>query len=128
MIAEILIADDDAGVRNMLKDFLESRNHRVIVVEDGSQLVLKAQEHQPHLIIMDVQMPASYGTSAYEILQKDPGTARIPVLFISGAKENLVRKILPPESPKVRFMGKPIDLPALEKALSVLLPQGGYIP
>ena len=126
-MAQILVADDNADMTNLLRDFLQSKNHRVIVVNDGFQLQQKAAEHRPHLIITDVQMPGAYGSSVYQVLQKDPYTAGIPVVFISAHSAEKLKGLLP-DDPKTRFLRKPVPLDQLEKAISELLPLGGYIP
>ncbi len=127
MIAQIIVADDDEDIANLLSQYLSSRQHRIIVVYDGFQLAQKAAEHQPHLIITDVQMPGAYGSSVYQILQKDPKTKGIPMLFISAHPLEQIKNIIP-NDPKTRFIQKPINFPALEKYIAELLPLGGYVP
>jgi CheY-like chemotaxis protein len=127
MIAQILIADDNVDITNLLNDYLTMKKHRVIVVNDGFQLTAKAIEHRPHLIITDIQMPGAYGSSVYQVLQKDPKTKDIPILFMSAHPYDKLKKILP-EDPKTRFLQKPVPFAKLEQAISELLPMGGYIP
>lgn len=127
MIAQILIADDNPDVVSLLNDYLEGRNHRVIAAKDGFELSQKAGEHRPHLIITDVQMPGAYGSSVYQMLRKDPETAKIPVIFISAHPLEKLRDVLP-DDPNTRFLQKPIVFPELEKLIKELLPKGGYIP
>jgi CheY-like chemotaxis protein len=127
MIAQILIADDDENIADLLAEYLASRQHRVIKVYDGFGLAQKAAEHRPHLIITDIQMPGAYGSSVYQVLQKDPKTKDIPILFISAHPLERIKTILP-EDPKTRFLQKPISFPTMEKYIAELLPLGGYIP
>ena len=127
MIAQILAADDDADVLSLLRDYLTEKGHRLITVSDGVALAHKAAEHVPHLIITDIQMPGSYGSSAYEVLQKDPKTSRIPIIFMSAHDEAKVAKLLP-KDPKTRFLRKPLELEKLNKTIVELLPLGGYVP
>ena len=127
MIAQILIADDNVDITDLLKTYLESKKHRVIVANDGFQLAQKAHEHKPHLIITDIQMPGAYGSSVYQTLQKDPLTKDIPVLFMSAHPYEKVRTVLPTD-PKTRYIGKPVPLPKLEELIKELLPLGGYMP
>ena len=127
MIAQIIIADDDENIADLLGEYLTSRKHRVIVVYDGFQLSQKAAEHRPHLIITDIQMPGAYGSSVYQVLQKDPKTKDIPVLFISAYPLEQIKNIIP-DDPKTRFLQKPINFPGLEKCIAELLPLGGYVP
>jgi CheY-like chemotaxis protein len=110
-----------------LNDYLSSKGNRVIVVNDGYQLAEKAGEHQPHLIITDIQMPGAYGSSAYLVLQKDAATKNIPVIFMSAHSKEKLAKLLP-NDPKTRFIQKPMDLNTLYAMITELLPLGGYCP
>ncbi|MBI3288357.1 MAG: response regulator [Elusimicrobia bacterium] len=127
MIAQILIAEDNPDILSLLNDHLTSLGNRVIVVSDGFQLAQKAAEHRPHLIISDIQMPGAYGSSAYQVLQKDPSTRDIPVIFISAHSYEKLAKILP-NDPKTRFIQKPLSLDKLGELIKELLPLGGYCP
>lgn len=127
MIAQILVADDNPDITGLLSDYLGMKNHRVLLAHDGFQLSQKANEHQPHLIITDIQMPGAYGSSAYQVLQKDPKTARIPIIFMSAHPYEKLQKLLP-NDPKTRFVQKPVDLAHLDALIKELLPLGGYVP
>ena len=127
MIAQILIADDNSDITGLLKDFLSGKGNHVIVVNDGYQLAQKAGEHRPHLIVTDIQMPGAYGSSAYQVLQKDGATKNIPVIFMSGHPLAKISKLLP-NDPKTRFVQKPLDLDLLYNLINELLPLGGYCP
>jgi CheY-like chemotaxis protein len=127
MIAQILLADDNPDITAMLGDYLTHKGHRLILVNDGYQLSQKAAEHRPHLIITDIQMPGAYGSSAYQVLQKDANTNKIPVIFMSAHPLTKIAAILP-KDPKTRFIHKPVDLKTLEAMIAELLPLGGYCP
>jgi CheY-like chemotaxis protein len=127
MIAQILLADDNPDITELLGDYLSHKGHRMILVNDGYALSQKAAEHRPHLIITDIQMPGAYGSSAYQVLQKDVNTNKIPVIFISAHPYEKLAPILP-KDPKTRFMQKPIDLKKLDELIAELLPLGGYCP
>jgi CheY-like chemotaxis protein len=127
MIAQILLADDNPDITDLLGDYLKFKGHRVIVVSDGYQLSQKAAEHRPHLIITDIQMPGAYGSSAYQVLQKDTNTNKIPVIFMSAHPLEKIASILPKDS-KTRFVHKPLDLKSLDALIAELLPLGGYCP
>ena len=127
MIAQILLADDNADIGALLTEFLTQKGHRVITVSDGVALAQKAAEHVPHLIITDIKMPGSYGSSAYEVLQKDSKTNKIPIIFMSAHTEDKLSSLLP-KDPKTRFLRKPVDLDRLYATIAELLPLGGYAP
>jgi CheY-like chemotaxis protein len=127
LIAQILVADDNPDISELLSAFLTGKGHRVIVVADGFQLAQKAAEHMPHLIITDIQMPGAYGSSAYQVLQKDSRTSGIPVIFMSAHAYEKLAKLLP-NDPKTRFVHKPVALEKLNELIMELLPLGGYCP
>ena len=127
MRAQILIGEDSPDIAVLLEEFLTARSHLVAVAMDGFDLRQKASDHHPHLIITDIQMPGAYGSSVYQSLQDDPRTAAIPVIFISAHPFEKIKTIIP-ESPKTRFVQKPIDFKKLEAAIRELLPLGGFAP
>ena len=127
MIAQILLADDNPDITELLGDYLTHKGHRLIIANDGYQLSQKAAEHRPHLIITDIQMPGAYGSSAYQVLQKDTNTNKIPVIFMSAHPLEKIAAILP-KDPKTRFIHKPVDLQGLDALIAELLPLGGYCP
>ena len=128
MIAQILVADDSQEIVDLLSDYLQHKGHRLIVVGDGYQMSAKAAEHRPHLIITDIQMPGAYGSSAYQVLQKDTNTQNIPVIFMSGHPREKVEALLPKDAVRTRFLQKPLDFAKLDTAIAELLPLGGYCP
>lgn len=116
----IMIADDDAAILSVLKDFLESRGHQVVTVADGVAASLKAQEWKPALIISDIMMPGAYGTTAYKSLENAGVVPKTPVVFITSVELEKARKVVP-ENPKTRLLPKPIDLSKLDAAVAELL-------
>ena len=127
MIAQILIADDNADLVSVFESYFTKRHHRVLTAKDGFELARMAGEHRPHLIIADIQMPGVYGSSVYHLLQKEPKTREIPVIFISAHPLEKIKGLLP-DDPKTRFLQKPVVLEALERLVKELLPLGGYLP
>ncbi len=127
MIAQILIGEDSPDIAMLLEQFLSARNHQVVVATDGFELGQKAAAHRPHLIITDIQMPGAYGSSVYQMLQNDPRTAQIPVIFISAHPFEKIKAIVP-DTPLTRFIQKPLDFTKLKCAIEELLPMGGFVP
>jgi CheY-like chemotaxis protein len=127
MIAQILIADDSPDIVLMLDEYLTGKGNRVLAAKDGYQLAQKADEHRPHLIITDIQMPGAYGSSAYQVLQKSENTRNIPVIFMSAHSQTKLTPILPNDA-KTRFIQKPLDFEKLDALIAELLPLGGYCP
>ena len=124
MGARILVAEDSEAISSFLADHLTTMGHTVTVVDDGVKLLRQAGEIRPHLIITDIQMPGSSGSSAYLSLQKDEKTKGIPAIFISAHPA----ESLAPDTPSTRYLQKPIDFKKFAKFVAELLPLGGYRP
>jgi CheY-like chemotaxis protein len=57
---------------------------KVLPATSGETGIALAQTHHPKLILLDLNLPDTHGSEVIQRLQKDPATARIPVVVISG--------------------------------------------
>ena len=82
----ILIVDDEPGIRRLIKDFLIRENMNIIEAADGNEALLKFYEHENnlHLIILDVMMPYLDG---FQVLQKIRESSNIPVIMLTAKSE-----------------------------------------
>ncbi len=81
----ILVVDDESQVIELMKNRLEANHYNVISASDGAEGIKKAQQEKPDLILMDILMPNLSGGEAVKILQANPATKRIPVIFFTAA-------------------------------------------
>lgn len=90
---KVLIADDVEGNLQLIGSILTKYNIAVSFAKDGKQAVKAAIKKQPHLILMDVNMPEMNGFEACEALKKDERTKEIPVIFLTiiEKKEDIVK-------------------------------------
>ncbi|WP_045744441.1 SpoIIE family protein phosphatase [Actinoplanes rectilineatus] len=84
VVARVLIADDNADMRDYLVRLLRSEGHRVEAVVDGQAALDAARADVPDLIISDVMMPRLDGLRLAAALRADPRTASVPVLLLSA--------------------------------------------
>jgi PAS domain S-box-containing protein len=80
----VLIADDNADMRDYLTRLLESAGHHVQSVPDGQAALEAARSRRPDLIVSDVMMPRLDGLQLVAALRADPRTAGTPVLLLSA--------------------------------------------
>lgn len=116
MAKKILIADDDAEIRSLLKDFLEGEGYQVELARDGAELYRLAPIVLPDLIISDLDMPGMSGGTAQALLRISEKTRNIPILFITGQGEDRQARLVE-FRPETKILRKPIDLAALAKAV-----------
>lgn len=90
----VLIADDAAFMREMLRDILTEGGFDVVAeAEDGEEAVARYREHQPDLVTLDIVMPRKSGLDALkELQQHDPGAC--VVMCSALGQEALVMEAL----------------------------------
>lgn len=108
----ILIVEDDAKSRRLVRDVLEYQGFRTAEAVAGDDGVRLAKTLAPSLILMDIQLPRLDGVAALRLLRADPATRAIPVVAVTASATSS-------ERPAIREAGfdghhdKPIDVRAL---------------
>ena len=83
-MARIVVADDDADIRDLVVFKLRQAGHDVEAVEDGAAAVEACQASSPDLVVLDVMMPGMGGLDATRALRLDPRLARVPVILLTA--------------------------------------------
>lgn len=81
----ILIAEDDADIRGLLKLYLEGEGLRVLEAADGADALALAREHTPDMAILDIMMPGMNGFELTRALRK---YSDIPILILSAKSQD----------------------------------------
>ncbi len=102
----ILIADDNPFNLRLLRRILSNEADTVLEAEDGARALELACEGRPDLILLDVRMPGLDGYEVARALQRNPATADVPILFLSGLTDANSR-IRGLESGAVDYITKP---------------------
>lgn len=85
MKQRILIAEDEADIRNILKLYLESEGFEVVQAQDGDQALRMAQQEMPDLILLDVMMPNMDGFAVTLALRQ---YSQVPILILSARSQD----------------------------------------
>lgn len=83
-MANILIADDDAGSGELLRFILTSMGHQVTVTRDGAEALSNARKHPPDLIISDILMPVMDGFDLCRVIRLDEKLMSVPFIFCTA--------------------------------------------
>lgn len=83
-MAKIVVADDDADIRDLVVFKLEQSGHDVVAVGDGAAAVDACRDAVPDLAVLDVMMPGMSGFDACRALRADPALAGIPVILLTA--------------------------------------------
>ncbi len=83
-MTKLLIADDEAGIRSLVRITLKSDAYEILEAADGKQALALAREHHPTLALLDVMMPNLTGFEVCRALKSDPATARTAVVMLTA--------------------------------------------
>ncbi len=114
MPSRILVVDDNASNRELLKRRLERQGHSVALAENGSRSLEMVRKAPFDLILLDLLMPDISGFDVLSVLKSDDALRDIPVIMISALNEidSIVRCI---EAGAEDYLAKPFD-PVLLRA------------
>ncbi|MCS6812887.1 MAG: response regulator [Cyanobacteria bacterium] len=117
---KILVIDDSKVIRNTVRDMLPKGNFEVLEAKDGIEgLNLIRQEH-PNLIMLDFLLPKMSGWEVYQQIQAQSDLQRIPLVLMSGRKEEVTEKIPEPFS-RFAFIEKPFEQKDLVDAIKTAM-------
>ncbi|GAA0180511.1 response regulator transcription factor [Clostridium sediminicola] len=101
---KILVVDDEKALVDLISINLELEGYEVIVAYDGKEALLKIQEKNPNLVILDVMMPEMNGFEVLQNLQNKD----IPVIVVT-AKKHINDKLLGLTLGADDYITKPFD-------------------
>jgi DNA-binding response OmpR family regulator len=83
-VTVVLVADDDADIRDLVAFKLEQAGFDVIAVEDGQTALDQTRSLRPTLAVLDVSMPALSGIDVCRMLRADPETAGMLIVMLTA--------------------------------------------
>ena len=101
----ILIADDEAEIRDLLRLYLEKDGYEVLEAADGLETMERVKRENPDLLLLDIMMP---GLDGYRVLRNIRETNNIPVIMLS-AKGTNTDKILGLDLGADDYITKPFE-------------------
>ena len=83
-MARIVIADDDATLRQVVVVKLSYAGHEVVPVSDGAAAVAACTAQKPDLVLLDVNMPGTSGLEAARALREDPNMDGLQIIMLTA--------------------------------------------
>jgi two-component system cell cycle response regulator DivK len=80
----ILVVEDQADNRQILRDLLTSVGYRIVEADNGELGVAAATAQHPDLILMDIQLPVLDGYEATRRIKADPTLKSIPIIVVTS--------------------------------------------
>ena len=124
-MADVLIAEDDADIREWVALALTKAHYRVRTVADGAAALVAYAERRPDILILDIMMPRKSGYDVcIEIRKKD---RQLPIIMIT-AKGSEQDKVLGLDIGADDYLAKPFGLSELKARVAALLRRAAMPP
>jgi CheY-like chemotaxis protein len=120
--ATILLAEDNAANVLTIGEYLESYGYNIVNAHDGLEAIQRAEESNPDIILMDIQMPVLDGLEAIRRLRADSRFVSTPIIVLTalampGDRERCL------EAGANEYMSKPVHLKNLLHTIQEILRQ-----
>ncbi len=119
-MSKILIAEDNAVNRELLREILEAGEYQVIETKDGQEALTKIDEAKPDAVLLDINMPVLDGFATIRRLREHSHFSELPVLAVTAYAMKEDRERIAAAGFD-GYISKPIDAAALLKELQRLL-------
>ena len=121
-MANILVVDDEMGIRELLSEILSDEGHAIETAENAQQARIARNTAAPDLVLLDIWMPDTDGVSLLKEWQRD-GQLTMPVIMMSG-HATIDTAVEATRIGALSFLEKPIALQKLLKAVQQGLSHG----
>lgn len=123
-MANILIAEDERDIRDLIQFTLMFAGHKITAAANGAEALELAPKVKPDLIMMDVRMPKMTGYEACREIKKIDAIKHVPVIFLS-AKGQDEEKQTGIEAGAVAYILKPFAPDELTRQIADILKANG---
>jgi DNA-binding response OmpR family regulator len=117
MSKTILVADDKANIRNLVREYLEAEGFRIAIAADGREALHAARQEKPDLILLDIMMPEMSGYDFIKTYRKESET---PIILLT-AKLDETDKVLGLELGADDYVTKPFGMKELAARINAVL-------
>ncbi|WP_066375993.1 MULTISPECIES: response regulator [unclassified Anabaena] len=117
---KILVIDDTTVVRVKVREMLPPGNFEVLEAKDGLEGLNFIRQEKLSLIMLDFLLPKMSGWEVFQQIQASPDLRKIPLVIMSGRKEEVTEKITEPFE-YFEFLHKPFDQKQLINAIKAAM-------
>jgi putative two-component system response regulator len=122
--ATVLIADDRAEDRRLLRLVLEHMGHKVVEASNGVQALELARRVRPDMVLSDILMPEMDGFELCRKLQEDDGLRHVPLVFVTATYSEPRYQEFASEVGAAKVLLKPFNASDLRKVIKQSLTRG----
>ena len=110
----VLVVEDEAPIREVIRDVLEDNGYRVVAAANGAEALVALEHQRPDAVVLDLLMPVMHGWDFMEAYLEKTDGAPIPIVVLS------VNPLLPRSFDRLgvsHVIGKPFDVNDLTAAI-----------
>ncbi|MGZ3582519.1 MAG: response regulator transcription factor [Ktedonobacterales bacterium] len=116
----VLVVDDQANVRHLIRDYLTQEGFHVVEAEDGRQALLVARHEHPDVILLDIMMPEMSGYEFLRTYHREYPEGAVPLIVLT-AKQEEPEKVLGLELGADDYITKPFGMRELVARIHAVL-------
>jgi DNA-binding response OmpR family regulator len=113
----ILVVDDKSNIRNLVREYLEAEDFRVVIAANGRDALYVARQEKPDLILLDIMMPEMGGYDFIKVYRKERET---PIILLTAKLEE-TDKVLGLELGADDYVTKPFGMKELVARINAVL-------
>lgn len=122
MRKKILVVEDNSEVLELQRISLKEAGYVILTASNGLEALKKARSASPDLVLLDLVLPELDGFAVCEALRKDPATAGLPIIALTGLSSEFTR-YAGLEAGANEYVTKPANLPQLVSRIEYWLGQ-----
>jgi DNA-binding response OmpR family regulator len=104
----ILVVDDESGIVQIARDYLDRAGFKVITAGDGDTALRLARTERPSLLVLDLMIPGRDGLDVTRMLRQEPATRKLPIIMLTARVEE-TDKLIGLELGADDYMTKPFS-------------------
>lgn len=85
MTRTVLVIEDDEAIRLVLRTFLEEEGHRVVEASTGEEGLVRVQDEQPDVVLVDLRLPGIHG---FDVIRSLRGQSQVPIIVVTAQADS----------------------------------------
>ena len=111
MVRKLLVVDDEEEICDFLKSFFEDRQYLVETAHSGVQALDKVKKFEPHIVLLDIQMPEMDGMKALQVIKREHPKTKVIMVTAVETQEKIEEAM---RFGADNYITKPLSLEYLE--------------
>jgi len=121
MSKKVLLVEDDRGMLEVIRRYLENRGFSVVFTDNGAEALMLARDSRPDIVVTDVELPGLDGLGLCKALKGSAETAEVPVIIISGEKTGEADIVAGYDKGADDYLAKPFAFSVLVSKINAVL-------